>query len=145
MINIHAVRPGSNPAVIAITGHYDTKVFDNIAFVGASDGGSSAAWLLEFARATAGLKLENTLEFIFFDGEEAVVEWSDDDSVYGSRHDVDRRLRGPGVGKPKGVVLVDMIGDKKLKIRKEKQSTTWVKGNIWNKAQYLGYGRGITT
>src|SRR5437879_3681547 len=48
MINIHAVRPGSKPAVIAITGHYDTKVFDNIAFVGASDGGSSAAWLLEF-------------------------------------------------------------------------------------------------
>jgi hypothetical protein len=30
------------------------------------------------------LKLENTLEFVFFDGEEAVVEWTDDDSVYGS-------------------------------------------------------------
>src|SRR5205085_12313080 len=93
MVNISATRPGSKSAIIAISGHYDTKVFDNFPFVGASDGGSSAAWLLEFARATAGLKLENTLEFVFFDGEEAVVEWTDDDSVYGSRHDVDRRYR----------------------------------------------------
>src|SRR5207253_4960398 len=138
MVNVHALRPGSKPAVIAITGHYDTKVFDNIAFVGASDGGSSAAWLLEFARATAGLKLENTLEFIFFDGEEAVVEWSDDDSVYGSRHDVDRRLRDRSLGNLKAMILVDMIGDKNLNIRKEHQSTTWLKDIIWNTAQSLG-------
>ena len=43
---------------------------------------------------TADLKLENTLEFIFFDGEEALLEWTDTDSVYGSRHDLDRRI-GP--------------------------------------------------
>src|SRR5467141_3020123 len=53
MVNIRAVRPGAKPTLIALTGHYDTKLFDNIRFVGASDGGSSAAWLLEFARATA--------------------------------------------------------------------------------------------
>src|SRR5215471_14591872 len=41
MVNIHAVRPGTKSGVIAITGHYDTKAFDNIRFVGASDGGSS--------------------------------------------------------------------------------------------------------
>src|SRR5438128_9625232 len=46
MVNVRATRPGSKPAIIAITGHYDTKAFDNFAFVGASDGGSSAAWLL---------------------------------------------------------------------------------------------------
>jgi len=93
MVNIRATRAGAKPSLIAITGHYDTKLFDNLRFVGASDGGSSAAWLLEFARSTAGLKLQNTLEFVFFDGEEAVVEWTDDDSVYGSRHDVDQRYR----------------------------------------------------
>src|SRR5437870_11410745 len=141
MVNIHAFRQGSKPTVIAITGHYDTKVFDNPSFVGASDGGSSAAWLLEFARATAGLKLENTLEFIFFDGEEAVVEWSDDDSVYGSRHDVDRRFRDRSLSSLKAMILVDMIGDKNLNIRKEHQSTTWLKDIIWNTAQSLGYGR----
>jgi len=139
MVNIHAFRQGSKSSVIAITGHYDTKVFDNFSFVGASDGGSSAAWLLEFARASAALKLENTLEFIFFDGEEAVVEWSDDDSVYGSRHDVDSRYRSRTLTGLKAMILVDMIGDKNLNIRREHQSTGWLKDVLWNKAQSMGY------
>src|SRR5262249_36609144 len=44
MVNIRAVRSGSKSSIIAITGHYDTKLFENLRFVGASDGGSSAAW-----------------------------------------------------------------------------------------------------
>lgn len=140
MVNIRAVRPGSNPSVIALAGHYDTKLFD-FPFVGASDGGSSAAWLLEMARSTSNLKLENTLEFIFFDGEEAVVEWTADDSVYGSRHDVDRRYRDGSLRQLKALVLVDMIGDRNLNIRKETQSTDWLKTIIWNTAASLGYTR----
>ncbi len=141
MVNIRAVRPGSRPTTIAVTGHYDTKVFDRFSFTGANDGGSSAAWLLEFARATAGLKLENTLEFVFFDGEEAVVEWTDDDSVYGSRHDVDRRYRDRKLNDLKALILVDMIGDKNLNIRKESQSTAWLKNLIWDTAHSMGYSR----
>ena len=30
--------------------------------------------------------MQKTLQLIFFDGEEAFAEWSDDDSLYGSRH-----------------------------------------------------------
>src|SRR5437763_16408602 len=126
MLNLHAVRPGPKPSMIALTGHYDTKLFD-FTYVGASDGGYSAAWLLEMARATANLKLTNTLEFVFFDGEEAVVEWTADDSVYGSRHDVDRRYRDGSLNQLKALILVDMIGDKNLNIRKESQSTDWLK------------------
>src|SRR6185295_5597859 len=66
MINIRAVRPGTRATTIALAGHYDTKVFDDFKFVGASDGASSAAWLLEMARITATMKLENNLEFLFF-------------------------------------------------------------------------------
>jgi len=109
--------------------------------VGASDGGSSAAWLLEFARSTRDLKLQHTLEFIFFDGEEAVVEWTDDDSVYGSRHDVDRRIRDKSLMDLKAMILVDMIGDKDLNIKREGQSTRWLKDIIWGTAQSIGYGK----
>src|SRR5207244_13567159 len=139
--NSRAARPGSKPTTIAITGHYDTKLFDNFACVGASDGGASAAWLLEFARCSAGLKLENTLEFIFFDGEEAVVEWTDDDSVYGSRRDVDRRTRDQKLKDLKAMILVDMIGDKNLNIKREGQSTRWLKDIIWSTAQSTGYAK----
>jgi len=141
MVNIRARRPGSKPTVIAVTGHYDTKLFEGIRFVGANDGGSSAAWLLEFARCTKDLKLDNTLEFIFFDGEEAVVEWTEDDSVYGSRHDVDRRVRSRSLNDLKAMILVDMIGDKNLNIKREAQSTSWLKDIIWNSAQSIGYGK----
>jgi glutaminyl-peptide cyclotransferase len=141
MVNIRARRPGSKASVIAITGHYDTKLFDNLRFVGANDGGSSAAWLLEFARSTRELKLQNTLEFIFFDGEEAVVDWTDDDSVYGSRHDVDRRVRERNLNDLKAVILVDMIGDKNLNIKREAQSARWLKDIIWSTAQSLGYSK----
>jgi Zn-dependent M28 family amino/carboxypeptidase len=141
MVNIRATRPGSKSSIIAITGHYDTKLFENVRFVGASDGGSSAAWLLEFARCTRDLKLENTLEFIFFDGEEAVVEWTDDDSVYGSRHDVDRRVRDSSIRALKAMILVDMIGDKNLNIKREEQSTRWLKDIIWDTAHSVGYDK----
>ncbi len=140
MVNIRALRPGARPDVIALTGHYDTKVFD-FPFVGASDGGSSAAWLLEFARATADVKLDHSLEFIFFDGEEAVVEWTDADSVYGSRYDADRRARAGALNRLKALILVDMIGDRNLNIRREAQSTRWLKDIIWNTAESLGHRR----
>jgi Zn-dependent M28 family amino/carboxypeptidase len=140
MVNIRVVRPSSVPTIIALAGHYDTKIFD-FPFVGANDGGSSAAWLLEMARATAGLKLSNTLEFVFFDGEEAVLDWTDDDSVYGSRFDVDRRYKAGDLRQLKALVLVDMIGDKKLNIRRETASTAWLTNILWDTAHNLGYSQ----
>jgi hypothetical protein len=141
MTNIRASRPGSRPGIIALVGHYDTKdrSFDNVTFVGANDGGSSAAWVLEMARATQGLRLQNTLEFVFFDGEEAVVEWTQDDSLYGSKHDVDRRSRAGALQQLKAVILVDMIGDKDLNIERESQSTAWLTETIWSTARSLGF------
>jgi Zn-dependent M28 family amino/carboxypeptidase len=140
MVNIRAVRPGKNQTSIALSAHYDTKLFD-FPFVGANDGGSSAAWLLEMARATSGLTLENTLEFIFFDGEEAVVEWTDTDSLYGSRYDVERRHRSGSLDQLKALVLVDMIGDKNLNIQRESASTSWLTSLVWDRAHSLGYTR----
>jgi glutaminyl-peptide cyclotransferase len=141
MTNIRASRPGARPTTIALVGHYDTKIFDNMTFVGANDGGSSAAWVLEMARATQDLRLQNTLEFVFFDGEEAVVEWSDQDSVYGSKHDVDRRIKAGTLNQLKALILVDMIGDKSLAIPQESQSTDWLKSIIWSNAKSSGHNR----
>jgi glutaminyl-peptide cyclotransferase len=139
MTNVRASRPGTRPGTIALVGHYDTKIFNDISFVGANDGGSSAAWLLEMARITQGLRLQNTLEFVFFDGEEAVVDWTDDDSVYGSKYDVTRRSKAGTLQQLKAVILVDMIGDKTLNMERESQSTSWLTDIIWNMGQSLGY------
>jgi Zn-dependent M28 family amino/carboxypeptidase len=141
MVNIRAIRAGAKPTTIAVTGHYDTKRFAEFRFDGASDGGSSAAWVLEMARASSNLKLENSLEFIFFDGEEAVVEWTENDSVYGSRYDRDRRNKAGQLKDLKALILVDMIGDKNLNIKRESASTSWMTAVIWDTAHAMGYNR----
>src|SRR5215813_14633158 len=89
MANIIVRLPGRRSDVIVLAGHYDTKLFEKFRFVGANDGGSSAALLIELGRVLAPrLRAEpppSTRWLIFFDGEEAQGEWSATDSIYGSR------------------------------------------------------------
>jgi glutaminyl-peptide cyclotransferase len=137
MANVIAVLPGRRPDVIAIAGHYDTKVFREFRFVGANDGGSSAALLIELARALAARPHEYTYWIVFFDGEEARGTWTAADSLYGSRHmaaDLARR----GV-LPRALIVADMIGDRDLNIRREAYSTTWLTELLWASAYRLGY------
>src|SRR5882672_12829226 len=86
MVNLIATIPGARKDRIAITGHYDTKLFREFRFVGASDGGSSAAFLIELARVLKARRNTATYELIFLDGEEArLTQWSGTDNTYGSR------------------------------------------------------------
>lgn len=72
--------------------HYDSKFMGDTVFVGATDSAVPCAIIMNIA-----LKLDNLLrscthrnrfglKIIFFDGEEAFVEWSESDSLYGARH-----------------------------------------------------------
>ena len=85
MANVLAVIPGRRQDVILIAGHYDTKWFRDISFVGANDGGSSAALLIELARRLRERPREYTYWVAWFDGEEARESWTATDSLYGSR------------------------------------------------------------
>src|ERR1700754_1622655 len=120
MKNLIGELAGEKPEVVLITGHYDTK--RQAGFVGANDGGSSAATVLEMARALSKTKPQYTLWFVLFDGEEAVVDWSamnGMDNTYGSRHLV-AKMRGDGtLSHLRAMLLVDMIGDKNLDIKRE--------------------------
>src|SRR2546430_15148678 len=61
MANVVARLPGRRPDVVVLAGHYDTKLFKSFRFVGANDGGSSAALLIELARRLAKAPREYTL------------------------------------------------------------------------------------
>jgi glutaminyl-peptide cyclotransferase len=107
------VQPGGPNRVIIIGSHYDTKFFTNITFVGANDGGSSSGALLEIARIAAE---QPSLWFVFFDGEEAVRQYSDEDGLWGSKFFVEDLKGKNQVGQVKAMVLLDMIGDKNLNV-----------------------------
>jgi len=141
MKNIIAKFPGRAGATraIAVTGHYDTKLFPGRKFVGASDGASSTGLLLELARALAGEPRVDDVYLVFLDGEEAVGEWSDSDKLYGSRHLALKWRDDKTLAKLKGVINVDMIGDKQLNIKQEANSTPGLVQLVWRVASDLGY------
>ena len=142
MVNLMATIPGQRPDRIILASHFDTKLFREFRFVGASDGASSTAALLELARVIkARPQLPFTIELLFLDGEEATGEWRDPDNTYGSRHYVEVARKTGTLKSLRAMILLDMIGDRDLNIRRESNSTPWLTNIVWNVARKLGYQR----
>lgn len=133
-------RYGSDPSTqqAIVCSHYDTKLFDTIRFVGASDGGSSTGALIELARTLArDPDLARRIELVFFDGEEALVHFTETDGLYGSRHYAET-LRDSGRYKQmKFAILWDMMGPKNLEITLSQDSPPALTGGILKAADAL--------
>jgi Zn-dependent M28 family amino/carboxypeptidase len=136
MVNLVATIPGASKERLVIAGHYDTKLYREFRFVGASDGASSAAFLLELARVLKPRRNPLTIELLFLDGEEArLPEWSGTDNTYGSRHYVAAAKRDGTLSALRAMVLVDMIADRNLTIRRDTNSTRWLTDIVWAAAR----------
>jgi glutaminyl-peptide cyclotransferase len=141
MVNVIVTIPGSGPERIVIGGHYDTKLFRAFRFVGANDGGSSTAMLIELARSLKDRRGPFAIDLVFFDGEEALVEWVGHDHTYGSRHYVEQARQDGTLQRIRAMLLVDMVGDRDLGLRREANSTRWLTDLVWASAARLGYGK----
>jgi Zn-dependent M28 family amino/carboxypeptidase len=140
MVNVIGTIPGRRPDRIALATHYDTKLFREFRFVGASDAASSTAGVLELGRLLKERSNEFTIELLFFDGEEAVVDWyRNNDNTYGSRHYVETAQKTGTLAGLKALILLDMIGDRNLTIRRDSNSTPWLNDIVWASAARLGY------
>jgi Zn-dependent M28 family amino/carboxypeptidase len=137
MVNVSAVIPGPGTGRLIIAGHYDTKLYHDITFVGANDGGSSAAFLIELARALQGTRHTLPIELVFFDGEEAVVEWQGTDNTYGSRHYVAQADRDGTLKDIGALILVDMIGEHDVRLLRDTNSTPWLVDIFWSTARRM--------
>jgi glutaminyl-peptide cyclotransferase len=141
MVNVVATIPGARPQRIALASHYDTKRAPAFRFVGANDGGSSTAALLELGRVLAARKNPFTIDLFFFDGEEAIEwEWAGYDNTYGSRHYVEHAQAAGTLVTLKALILLDLIGDRHLNVRREASSTRWMTDLVWSTARQLGHG-----
>ena len=141
MANIVATLPGERPERIAIASHFDTKPINEFRFLGANDGGSSTGALLELARVLKTRpRPKFTIEFLFFDGEEAYGEWRDPNHTYGSRQYVAAARASNTLAGLKALILLDMIGDRALNLRRDTNSTTWLTDIVWAAAKRLGHG-----
>lgn len=131
------------PWIILCT-HFDTKPIAGIQFLGANDGGSGTAILLELARILAAKKEapKAGIRILFLDGEEAVnFDWEGDDNTYGSRHHAAQLAKSQQAAKFGACVLLDMLGDKDLQLVHETYSRRELMGLFENQATRLGLGK----
>ena len=140
MTNVIGTIAGRRPERLVLASHYDTKRAP-FRFVGANDGASSTAAVLELGRALAANQPVFTVELLFLDGEEAVNwDWAGTDNTYGSRYYVQAAQKAGTLGTIKALILLDMIGDRELVIRRESYSTPWLVDAIWGAAARTGHG-----
>ncbi len=141
-VNLIAVFGDHPSPTFLLCSHYDTKIFATFPFVGANDGGSSTGLLLELARVLAGdPALASRLQLVFFDGEEAVENFTATDGVYGSRYFA-KNLPKPN--KLTGGILFDMIGDKSLTVTLPPDSPSELARGIFRAADLLQLRRYFT-
>jgi len=141
MVNLIARIPGASPDRIVFAGHYDTKLFREFRFVGANDAGSSTAFLIEWARVLKSRPNAFTSELLFLDGEESLrTDWLDPDNRYGSRHYVRTAQHDGSVKQIRAMILVDMIGERDPRFKRESESTRWLEDLIWRAAKRLKHG-----
>jgi Zn-dependent M28 family amino/carboxypeptidase len=135
--NIIAKRGMGEPWII-LGSHYDTREFadrdksvegKSQPVMGANDGASSTAILLEIARIVPE-KINGQVWLVFFDAEDI----SGNVLALGSQQFVNSLE-----SKPESVVILDMVGDSDLNIPMEKNSNPELMNEIWEVASELGY------
>ncbi len=116
--NVYAVLEGRGRSFVILGSHYDTKVVPGVPdFAGANDGASSTALLLEIMRTLKQQQWDGpSIRFAFFDGEECVTRYRENDGLHGSKRLAASLKKKNEVKRCAAMVLLDMIGDKDLKI-----------------------------
>ena len=143
--NIIAKFPGTKDGVVVVASHYDTNYpLRNTAYVGANDGGSSSALLLELANQLRGKTREGySVWLVWDDAEEAMKPESEtpflEDSLYGINHLAETWQADGTLKKIKAFLLADMIGDADLSVERDANSTSWLEDAVYEAATRLGY------
>ncbi|MCA9148087.1 MAG: M28 family peptidase [Planctomycetales bacterium] len=137
---------------ILLCAHYDTRPFPDRdpdpqarrgVFVGANDGGSGVAVLMELAHLWSKYNGKLGVDYVLFDGEELVYDEDRDEYFLGSRYFAESYVRSPPAYRYRGAILLDMVGDKHLNLPQEHHSATWrdtrgMTQSIWKTAQQMG-------
>ncbi len=140
-------HPESKDRVLVCT-HYDTLPYPMLdrrdpqgVFLGANDGASGVAILMELAHDMPKLQTRYGVDFALFDGEEFIFH-PDGPYFLGSKHFAERYVADRPAHRYRWGVLLDMVGDADLQIYQERNSmladTRPLVEEIWATARRLG-------
>ena len=128
--------------------HYDTRPFPDQdrrnprgRFIGANDGGSGVAVLMELGRHLPDIDGPYGIDFVLFDAEEFIFEADRDKYFLGSEHFAREYVAAPPAHRYRAGILLDMVGDAHLECYQEQNSLFHARSlvnGIWNTANKLG-------
>jgi glutaminyl-peptide cyclotransferase len=145
MTNYIVKYPGKKDGIIVIASHYETNYpLRDINFVGANDGAATSALLIELGDVLRAHPPEGySVWLVFDDGEEAVQNWSNSDSLYGTRHLAAKWSTDGTLAKIKAFLVADMCADKDLNIDHDSNSTPWLLDMLKVAAKNTGHSNYI--
>lgn len=140
--NIIATLPGKSSEHILVAAHYDTKKFQLFPFEGVNDGASGVGALLAMMTALDGAEgvPPFTIHFVFFDGEECLLEYGKHDGLHGSRRLASVWKKNGSLAQCRAMILLDMIGDRDLNVTIPENSDALLTRLTLEEAGKLGYG-----
>jgi len=141
LVNLVAVIPGNSPQIFVLAAPYDTRRFESFPFIGANDGASAPALLLELARAIQVSPLRYTTWIVFLDGEAPRAAGAADDAepaLAGSNALARELLAEPAAAPVRLVVLFQQVGDVDLHIARDLRSHRLYREEFWLAAARLG-------
>jgi hypothetical protein len=135
---------------VLLGAHYDTRPIADQEpvmrhrqqpILGANDGASGVAFLMELGRVIPSLDLQVGVDFVFFDAEEIIYVPETDRFFLGSEHFVKEYTTKPPEYRYEAVIVVDMIGDRDLEILPDQRSMARAGAlveEVWTVANRLG-------
>ena len=148
MANLIARWNVDRPKRFLLCAHYDTRPFPDRdrrnrrgTFIGANDGGSGTAALMEFSHHVTDLPDDVGVDLVLFDGEEFVWEQGRDEYFLGSKFFARNYVAQPPEIPYRAGILFDMVADRELRIYYEHNSLKYapdVARGIWKTADRLG-------
>ena len=133
---------GASDRFVIVGAHHDTKKLTSFPdFVGANDGGSGVGLAIQMIKSICLTKSvpPHSVKFVFFDGEECFLEYSDTDGLYGSRRLANDWAKSGALDKCDGIMVLDMVGDLDLKITFPSGSDKSLTDIALDAAKDLGY------
>jgi glutaminyl-peptide cyclotransferase len=138
--------PGKKDGVIVLASHYETNYWlKDIPFVGANDGACTTALLIALGEYFRTHPPEGySVWLVFDDGEESIKpEWTNSDSLYGTRHLAAKWSGNGTLAKIKAFLVADMIGDKDLNIDRDANSTPWLLDALSRAGKETGHSSSV--
>jgi hypothetical protein len=142
LTHLVATLPGGSRDRIVLAAPYDSGRYDGFAFVGANDGASGAALLLEVARVLAGRKLPYTVELVWIEGEGRLGHGDGDERELrwlGSRGLAERWAESGHLDGIRLLVVFNRVCDADLRIARDLGSHREHREAFWKAARRLGY------